>query len=356
MSKIMTVTGPIEPNTLGLTSMHDHVLAYLIPFFGNPQKEDDKHSSPMNVDDPIAIENLCYLNELGMRGHCKDNWDISDVALMTKETAYFKERGGQAILEPSAPGIRTNVKGLREISQATGVHIIASTGLYVGVSHPDSFREMSQENFRGYLLEEIQSGMDDTDVKAGHIKTGIRVGSDEELRFFKTSAEVSRDTNLLLTAHTSRGTKRENCRKMLHLLLDAGINPDKLLLCHIHFTFWEGDFVSHFIDPTQKSLKLEWAREVMAHGVNVCVDLFGEQPGPWDTVRLAGLITLLKEGYEDRIVIGNDVYQKAMTRTYGGFGYCSMLDYAIPQLREYGITQETIDKITVINPSRMLAY
>ena len=94
----------------------------------------------------------------------------------------------------------------------------------------------------------------------------------------------------------------------------------------------------------------------MDHGVNICVDLFGEQPGPWNSVRLAGLITLLREGYENHIVIGNDVYQKAMTRSYGGFGYCSMLDYAIPELKDYGISQATIDKITVNNPIRMLQF
>ena len=90
-------------------------------------------------------------------------------------------------------------------------------------------------NSYDYLIKEIEVGIDDSDVKAGHIKAGIRVGTDEELKFFKTTAEVSREKNLLVTAHTSRGTHPANCRKMLYLLLDSGINPDKLLLCHIHF-------------------------------------------------------------------------------------------------------------------------
>ncbi len=356
MSQIMTVLGPIKAETLGMTTMHDHVLAHLTPFFISNINDEQKAACPINVDKKVALEDLCYLNELGLRAHCEDNWDLSDVEFMKKEVAYFKQRGGKSILEPSAPGIRTNIIGTRDISRATGVNIIASTGLYVEVSWPAKFKNMDEGEFRDYLIKEIEVGIDNSDVKAGHIKAGIRVGTDEELKFFKTTAKVSREKNLLVTAHTSRGTHPAKRRKMLHLLLDSGINPDKLLLCHIHFTFWEGDFISYFIDPTKKSLQLEWAREVMDQGVNICVDLFGEQPGPWNSVRLAGLITLLEEGYGNHIVIGNDVYQKTMTRSYGGFGYCSMLDYAIPELKNYGISQATIDKITVNNPIRMLQF
>jgi len=141
---------------------------------------------------------------------------------------------------------------------------------------------------------------------------------------------------------------------MLNLLLESGLPPEKLLLCHIHFTFWQGDFVDAFINPVKYQLQLDWAKEVMDMGVNVCIDCFGEQPGPWNSVRLAGLIALLNAGYEDQIVIGNDVYQRTMTKSYGGFGYCGIIDYAIPELLRHAISQATIDKITIENPAKML--
>jgi len=356
MPHIMTVLGPINAKTLGMTTMHDHVLANLTPFFISDMNNEQKAECPINVEKKMTIEDLCYLNELGLRSHCEDNWDLSNVKLMKTEVAFFKQQGGTSILETSAPGIRTNILGMRDISHATGVNIIASTGLYVKASWPAEFNVMDEGEYKEYLLKEIEVGIDDSDVKAGHIKAAIRTSSVKELKFFKTTAEVSREKNLLVTAHISRGLQPAHRKRMLHLLLDSGINPEKLLLCHIHFTFWSDDFISHFIDPTKKSLQLEWAREVMNLGVNICIDCFGEQPGPWNSVRLAGLIMLLKEGYEDQIVIGNDVYQKAMTRSYGGFGYCSMLDYVIPELKNHGIDRATIDKITVNNPIRMLQF
>lgn len=136
MSQIMTVLGPIKAETLGITTMHDHVLAHLTPFFISNLDVEQKAACPIDVDKKMAMEDLSYLNELGLSSHCEDNWDLSDVEFMKKEVAYFKGRGGKSILEPSAPGIRTNILGTRDISQATGVNIIASTGLYVGVSWP----------------------------------------------------------------------------------------------------------------------------------------------------------------------------------------------------------------------------
>jgi phosphotriesterase-related protein len=356
MSQIMTVLGPIEADTLGITTMHDHVLAYLTPFFYNKLTDENKLLCPINTDKKVSIEDLFYLNELALRAHNEDNWDLSDIELMKKEVAFFKQRGGQSILEASVPGIRTNLAGMRDISKSTGVNIIASTGLYVGVSWPTRFKKLDEEEYKNYLLKEIEVGIEDTDICAGHIKAAIRTDETEELRFLRATAEVSAEKNLLVTAHASRGTHPESRRKMLQLLLDSGLPSEKLLLCHMHFSFWEGDFVSAFINPEKQHLKLDWAREVMDLGVNICIDCFGEQPGPWDSVRLAGLIVLLNEGYEDQIVIGNDVYQKTMTRSFGGFGYCGILDYVIPELKHHGISQEAIDKITVKNPIRMLQY
>ena len=356
MSQIMTVLGPIDADTLGVTTMHDHVLAYLTPFFCSNLTDENKRLCPINMEKEISIEDLCYLNELGLRVHNENNWDLSNVELMKREVSFFKQRGGKSILEASAPGIRTNIEGIRDISQSTGVNIIASTGLYVGVSWPAKFKKMNEKEYKNYLLKEIEIGIENTNICAGHIKTAIRTDVPEELKFLRSTAEVSLEKKLLVTAHTSRGTHPASRKKMLQLLLDSGLPPEKLLLCHIHFSFWEEDFVSTFINPNKQHLKLDWALEVMDLGVNICIDCFGEQPGPWNSIRLAGLITLLNKGYEDQIVIGNDVFQKTMTRSFGGFGYCSIIDYVIPELKHHGISQETIDKITVKNAIRMLQY
>ena len=257
MSQIMTVLGPIDADTLGVTTMHDHVLAYLTPFFASKLTDENKHLCPINTEKEISIEDLCYLNDLGLRVHNENNWDLSDVELMRREVTFFEQRGGKSILETSAPGIRTNIKGIRDISQSTGVNIIASTGLYVGVSWPTKFKKMNEKEYKNYLLKEIEIGIENTNICAGHIKAAIRTDETEELRFLRSTAEVSIEKKLLVTAHASRGTHPASRKKMLRLLLDSGLPPDKLLLCHMHFSFWD-DVISQIILTNSSHAELDY--------------------------------------------------------------------------------------------------
>jgi phosphotriesterase-related protein len=362
MNTIMTVCGPIPSEEIGLTSMHDHILADL-SFFKQRITEDIEKDSPIDLNSSIEMKNLCYLRN-GLAIYCGDNWDLTDVELMTKEVQYYKERGGNAILEPSAPGLRCNIDKLKYISETTNVNIIAGTGLYREETWPARFAKIGSSDIQSYLLNEIHCGIDGTDIKAGHIKTAIANGSENEFNFLKAVVAVANETGLMVTAHTSYETTIEQRRKMLHTFLLEGMKPEKLLLCHVQYTFVKQDVRSFLHSPESCKLDLSWAKEVLDKGANVCIDLFGypldnemvAHLGRADSVKLAGLIGLINSGYEEQIVIGNDVYQKIMTRSYGGHGYCRIIDYVIPALIDSGIDKKIIDKITIFNPARLLQY
>lgn len=361
MKTIMTVCGPIPSERIGLTSMHDHILADL-SFFKQPLPPDIEKNSPIDLDGSIEMEHLSYLRN-GLAIYSSDNWNLADVDLMTKEVRHFKERGGNTILEPSAPGIRCHTDQLRYISETTNVNIIASTGLYREETWPARFTTMGPREIQAHLLEEINCGIEGTDIKAGHLKTAIANGSDHEFDFLKAVVPVANETGLLVSAHTSYVTTMENRRKMLRAFLQAGMRPEKLLLCHIQYTFVNQD-VRSFLSPELCRLDLSWAKEVLDQGANVCIDLFGypadnemlDYFGRADAVKLAALVELVNAGYEEQIVIGNDVYQRIMTRSYGGHGYCRIVDYVIPALLDSGIDKTTVDKITTCNPARLLQY
>jgi phosphotriesterase-related protein len=359
---IMTVCGPIPSDKIGLTSMHDHILADL-SFFKQPITDDIERDSPIDLNSSIEMKNLCYLRN-GLAIYCSDNWNLKDVDLMTKEVQYFKERGGNTILEPSAPGIRCNTEKLKYISENTNVNIIASTGLYREETWPVNFIKMGSSDIQSYLLNEINYGINGTDIKAGHIKTAIANGSENEFNFLKAVVPVANKTGLMVTAHTSYGTTIENRRKMLQTFLQEGMKPEKLLFCHVQYTFTNRDVLSFLQNPELCKLDLTWAKEVLDKGANVCIDLFGYPSdneildcfGRADTVKLSGLIGLINSGYAEQLVIGNDVYQKIMLRSYGGHGYCRIIDYVIPALIDSGIDKKTIDKIIIFNPTRLLQH
>ena len=362
MKEIMTVCGSIAPDALGLTSMHDHILADLSGL-RQPIHASLLQDCPINLDDPIKMENLCYLRN-GLNVYARDNWDLTDVDLMTKEVQYFGERGGNTILEPSSPGIRHNVEGLKSISEATQVNIIASTGLYKEDTWPIRFMNMGPRDLRAYLLDEIQHGIDGSEIRAGHIKTAIAKGTEKEFNFIKAAVPVSNDTGLLVTAHTSPATAPEKRRKLLQTFLQEGMKLEKLLLCHIQYSFVQPDVKCFLQHPEHCKMDLTWAKAVLDQGANICIDLFGypldnemmNNFGRSDVVKMLGLIKLIRLGYSDQIVIGNDVYQKIMTRSYGGHGYSRILDFVIPTLLNYGIDKNIVEKIVIHNPARLLQY
>ncbi len=358
----MTVCGPIPASQLGVTSMHDHIQVNA-GFYKSLFNQKNHDLLPIDLTEPVKMNNLSYLHH-GYQVYSDDNWNLTDVDLMEKEVSYFKNMGGQTILETSAPGIRRNIAGLQRISQITKVNLIASTGFYVEESWSERFCQMTIEDFITFLRQEIEEGIDGTSIKAGHIKTAILKGSELEFKFGAAAIRVANETGLLVTAHTSSTTTPSKRRMMLKKFLAEGIKPEKLLFCHLQFSFFPTDIKTVVLDPASWKLNLDWAKELLDSGVNICIDLFGspydmEVFGRFDIpdmVKMAGLVSLIKDGYSDQIVIGNDIYQKIMTRRYGGHGYCRILDFVVPTLRQMGIKEEDIEKIIVENPARMLQY
>jgi len=359
----MTVCGQIETNQLGKSSMHDHVLSDMDSFRGTISDE-MRESCPINVDDKIKLEDLAYLQH-GYYGYSAENWDLKDFDLMKKEVAYFKERGGDSILEPSAPGISHDISLIKKISDETKVNIIASTGLYVEPTWPEKFLSMDTDQLTAFIQDEVDNGIRGTDIKPGHIKSAIRRGTDKEYSLMRAAARVSNETGLSITAHTSRATHPDRQRQALQTFIEEGVDTTKLVFCHIHYTFLHIKTISEFLhDPSSLKVHLDWSKEIMDAGGNICVDLFGtpldhELSGQFhfpDIFRLLGIFELIKAGYEDQIVVGTDIYQKAMTRTYGGHGYARILDFVAPQLLKADISQEVVDKILIHNPARILSY
>ena len=75
MAEIMTVLGPIAPEELGFTSMHEHVLYDGQCFrrrFGNLIPAD----APVKVDEPVTLDNL---------GKLKHGFIMSDDAIVMKD-------------------------------------------------------------------------------------------------------------------------------------------------------------------------------------------------------------------------------------------------------------------------------
>ena len=62
---------------------------------------------------------------------------------------------------------------------------------------------------------------------------------------------------------------------------------------------------------------------------------------------------LIDAGYGDHIMLSNDISRRTYFTSYGKFGYTAVLERVVPLLKEYGCSQEDINKLLIDNPARI---
>jgi phosphotriesterase-related protein len=362
MSEIMTVQGPIAPGDLGFTSMHEHVLYDGSCFrrrFGNLIPAD----APVKLEEPVSIGNL------GMLKHgfimSQDAFMMEDVELVAAELADFKAEGGSAVVDMSAPGMRIDPAGTRRVSEQSGVHIVTTTGFYSRDSWPESFLGMGPAEMEAHMMEEIEKGIGDTGVRPGHVKVAIEEDfSEPQVNALRAGARVARRTGFSMTVHQGMLLGPEAGLRIADLLAEEKIEPDRVVIAHNDGNFVESDLRKLILDPESWGLKLDIARKLLERGLNLSIDCFGHY---WDAEtlgvaatpdwqRMAGLVKLIEEGHASQLVLGTDTFVKLLLRRFGGDGYCRLTNFVAPTLKSVGVPEETIRRITVENPARILAY
>ena len=365
--KVMTVCGPISSNQLGFTSMHEHILSDCSMFRNRVRKASFipcRHNS--KLEEKLTLENRSTLRHDITSS--PDNMKLDDERIMTAEVADFKARGGQSILEVSAPGIRSSsddLIALRRISETTGVHIIASTGLYAEDTWPLHYCTMTLEQFAEFLRREITQGIGDTGIFPGHIKAAYEVPTQQLDTYLQAAALVSRETSLSLQVHLGTDVTVDEVRKhVLQPLLLGGCIPEKTILCHIQFLMGFLSIKKLVNNPGHIPFDISFHKELLARGFILSFtpmgfegdnELLGIAHYP-DWYSLSGLVALIKDGYAGQLIIGNDVFTKLATRHGGGDGYSRLIDFIVPALQQCGVADKDINKIVVENPARILAF
>ena len=362
MPEIMTVLGPIAPEELGFTSMHEHILYDGQCFrrrFGNLIPP----NPPVKVDEPVTLDNL------GMLKHgfimSDDAIVMKDVELMAAELADFRAEGGSTVVDMSTPGLRVDPLATRRVSRQSGVHIVTTTGFYSRDSWPESFLAMGPAEMEAYMMQEVENGIEGTDVRPGHVKVAIEEDfSEPEVNALRAGTRVARRTGFSMTVHQGMLLKPEAGIRIADLLAEEGIEPDRVVIAHNDGNFVEHELRKLILDPESWGLKLDIAKDLLARGLNLSIDCFGHYwdaevlgvgPTP-DWQRMAGLVRLIQEGHARQLVLGTDTFVKILLRRFGGDGYCRLTNFVVPSLESVGVSKEEIRQITVDNPARILAY
>ena len=158
--RIQTVCGLIEPEALGPTLMHEHIL-------WDVTRPEVRAACGAEDEVEITLETVWEINRRSILDYGNQHNQDHDVALA--ELVRLRESGGSAVVDLSNFGLEPDPEGLRRLSKASGVTIVQGAGYYVDEYIPEEFKGRSVDALAAEMVAQVEEGCWGTDVCAGII-------------------------------------------------------------------------------------------------------------------------------------------------------------------------------------------
>ena len=337
--KAQTVLGPVSPEALGQTLMHEHLVWDIRP----PALAAMQDQGPMLC--------LCNHHETNYgRKKTPRNLISRDVDLAAREVAYMVAAGGGAIVELSSGGLAPDPEGLRRISRETGAHIVMGCGHYVDEYQPDANRSRAVDDFASEMVAQVFEGAWGTDVRAGIIgEIGCQSPWTElERRVMKAALIAQAETGATVNVHPGRDADQP--QEVMDFVRAEGGTPERTVISHIDRTIFDRDQMFRLAD-TGCVLEFDlFGQETSYYGLNPKIDM------PNDAVRLRHIRALIDRGHLDQIAISHDICYVSRLREKGGHGYAHIFQNVLPLMRDRDFDEDEIAAIMVETPKRLLAF
>ncbi len=298
---VRTVRGDLEPADLGACDAHEHL------FLQTPLQPDDSF-----LDLPAAVA----------------------------EAQTLADAGGSALIDWTPLGLGRSAAGLIAVSEATGLHIVAATGLHRDAHYvaEDPFRRRSSDDLAQLFTAEVRSGLDGTAARAGIIKVGASYHhlTSFEQTIFEAAAQAHAACGAPVCVHAEHGTMG---LLLVQRLQERGVAPERVVLAHLDRNPDSGEHA-----------------ETAATGAWLQFDGPGRAKYHPDSTILALIADLAERGYADRLLLGGDTGRRSYMRAYGGG---PGLDYVFARFKprlERELGQELSDQLFKTNPMRAFAF
>lgn len=255
---------------------------------------------------------------------------MQDLDFMVAEMQAAAEDGIACIVDGGHADMGRDIEFLRRLSERSGMPIVASGGYYHEPTYPPELYERGEEDIADELVRDAgaerwgafgEIGFSDPSLPAEH-------------KAMRAVARAHLRTNLPIFTHTANGAEAV---EQLDLLEAAGVDPRRVAIGHLGYP----EVTVH--------------AELCRRGAYVGFDRLGGDAEA-DAAQVPMVTALIDGGFADNVLLASDFALPRETRGNGGPGYGKTLTRFVPLLREAGVDEALLRRITSDNPRRFLAF
>ena len=255
---------------------------------------------------------------------------MEDLEFMIAEMQAAADDGVVCIVDGGHTDMGRSVEFLRELSERSGMPIVASGGYYHQPTYPPGLSERSEDD----LVEElVRDAPTERWGALGEIGFSAESTPDER-KVLRAVGRAHLRTNLPIFTHTANGAEAVG---QLDLLESVGVNPRRVAIGHLGYP------------------EVQVHGALCERGAYVGFDRLGGNPDA-DAAQVPMVIELLEAGYTDNVLLASDLALARDAWGHGGAGYGKTLTRFVPLLREAGVEEKVLRGITSDNPRRFLTF
>jgi phosphotriesterase-related protein len=283
------------------------------------------------------------------------------VAFLARQLIEVRDRYGLRTVVDCTPSPVRKIEALRQVAEATGLNVVASTGSYKDPQMTAFVRQASIQQLTDFITGELTEGIEGTQVRAGIIKVGSsmrRITAAEE-KLIRAAARAHRRTGAPITTHATVGTMG---REQVQILEDEKADVSRIVIGH-----------------SDLNTNPDYHEGIVRRGASVGFDTVGKERFVYVRTETAGreryefeqeayfvpdwqrrttLLELVRRGYAGHVVLSSDISRiEALHNpmTHGSWGYSYLLGWFVPTLLSAGMPAHDVQLMLVENPRRILA-
>lgn len=263
---------------------------------------------------------------------------LDDAELVAGELRAARSAGVRLVVDVGNSGHLRDPLLLADVARRSDMTVVASAGYYREGFFPDLIGSMSVEELTVQIVAELEHGIGETRVRAGAIaEIGMsgESATSYEKKAFAASGAAQAQTGVPLMTHTAQGA---GWREQIGMLSEGGADLNRVVIGHMDCL---DDHEAHV--------------GVIESGAWLGFDRVNSLRHQSDEVRAERLAELIDAGHGGRVVLSTDTAMVTRLKANGGAGYMAVLTEFLPLLRQHGVSEEWINRVSVDNAWEFLA-